>query len=245
MEHSGFFSFFIALFFGFLSFVSPCVLPLVPGYLCYLSGVSFDELAGEEGAPARRRQVVWHSVFFVAGFTMLFVLMGAFASNIGQFLSNHREIVRQAAGLLIFLLGFQFLEIFRLDFFFRERKFEIKSHPAGYLGSTLIGMAFGAGWTPCVGAFLGSILAMASTAETVGRGMLLLTAYSLGLGIPFILAAMAVGAFMQAMKKYRRFMPWVNRGSGILLMAVGALIFFDRLTVISAFLTRWLPFLNF
>lgn len=245
MEQSGFFSFFIALFFGFLSFVSPCVLPLVPGYLCYLSGVSYDELAGEESTSAMRRHVVWHSLFFVMGFTILFVFMGAFASNIGQFLANHREIVRQAAGVVIFLLGLQFLEIIKFNFFSMERKVDLKFHPAGYLGSVVTGMAFGAGWTPCVGAFLGSILALAATAETVGKGMLLLMAYSLGLGIPFVLAAFAVEAFMRAMRRYRRFMPWVTRGSGLLLMAVGVLIFFDRFSVLSAFLIRWIPFHGF
>jgi len=245
MEQSGFFSFFIALFFGFLSFASPCVLPLVPGYLCYLSGVSYDELAGEGSTPAMRRRVVLHAVFFVMGFTILFVFMGAFASNIGRFLADHQEVVRRTAGVIIFLLGFQFLEIIRFNFLSMERKVELKFHPAGYLGSIVTGMAFGAGWTPCVGAFLGSILAMASTAETVGKGMLLLMAYSLGLGIPFVLAAFAVDAFMRAMRKYRRFMPWVTRGSGLLLMAVGALIFFDRFSILSAFLTHWIPFHEF
>lgn len=246
MEQSGFFSFFIALFFGLLSFASPCVLPLVPGYLCYLSGVSYDELTGEESTPALRRRVVWHSLFFVMGFTILFVFMGAFASNIGRFLADHQEIVRRTAGAIIFLLGFQFLEIIKFNLFSKmEHKMDLKTHPAGYLGSIVTGMAFGAGWTPCVGAFLGSILALAATAETVGKGMLLLMAYSLGLGIPFVLAAFAVDAFMRAMRKYRRFMPWVTRGSGLLLMAVGALIFFDRFSVLSAFLTRWIPFHEF
>ncbi|MGL4973834.1 MAG: cytochrome c biogenesis CcdA family protein [Bosea sp. (in: a-proteobacteria)] len=210
-----------ALFAGLLSFLSPCVLPLVPPYLCYLAGTSVEELT-EEGANLRaaRRDVLLAALMFVAGFTTIFVLLGATASVLGQALRQYLWIMSWAAGLAIIAMGLHFLGVFRLAFLYREKRLEV-AKPAGAGGAYLMGLAFAFGWTPCIGPILAAILAVAGSGDTVGRGMLLLGVYSLGLGIPFILAALGMGRFMALMAKFRSRFGQVEKAMGVLLVATG------------------------
>ncbi len=210
-----------ALFAGLLSFLSPCVLPLVPPYLCYLAGTSVEELT-EEGANLRaaRRDVLLAALMFVAGFTTIFVLLGATASVLGQALRQYLWIMSWAAGLAIIAMGLHFLGVFRLAFLYREKRLEV-AKPAGVGGAYLMGLAFAFGWTPCIGPILAAILAVAGSGDTVGRGMLLLGVYSLGLGIPFILAALGMGRFMALMAKFRTRFGQVEKAMGFLLVATG------------------------
>jgi cytochrome c-type biogenesis protein len=210
-----------ALFAGLLSFLSPCVLPLVPPYLCYLAGTSIEELT-EEGANLRaaRRDVLLAALMFVAGFTTIFVLLGATASVLGQALRQHLWIMSWAAGIAIMVMGLQFLGVFRLAFLYREKRLEV-AKPAGVGGAYLMGLAFAFGWTPCIGPILAAILAVAGSGDTVGRGMLLLGVYSLGLGIPFLLAALGMGRFMALMAKFRARLGQVEKAMGLLLVATG------------------------
>lgn len=210
-----------ALFAGLLSFLSPCVLPLVPPYLCYLAGTSVEELT-EEGANLRaaRRDVLLAALMFVAGFTTIFVLLGATASMLGQALRQHLWIMSWAAGLAIIAMGLHFLGVFRLAFLYREKRLEV-AKPAGVGGAYLMGLAFAFGWTPCIGPILAAILAVAGSGDTVGRGMLLLGVYSMGLGIPFLLAALGMGRFMKWMARFRTRFGQVEKAMGALLVATG------------------------
>lgn len=222
-------SLWVAFTAGVFSFLSPCVLPLVPGYISFISGVSFEDLkSGMAGKKAGLRPVIM-SVFFVLGFSAVFVALGASATSLGQILVRHIHILTKAAGVVIVVLGVHLSGLVRIPFLEYQKKINVTSNRRGVLGALFVGFAFAFGWTPCVGPLLAGILAVAATENTVLRGIMLLSAYSLGLGIPFILTAFAVGSFMRFLEKYRKFIRFGETIAGIFLIAVGVLIFFDKL----------------
>ena len=229
--------FFIALTAGIFSFLSPCVLPLVPSYLTFVTGMSLEDL--EQGVD--RRATMIHSLLFVAGFSVIFVLLGASASFLGQFFRQYEMWVARVGGVIIILLGLHMAGVFRLLPLMREKRLHLNDKPAGYLGTLGVGMAFGAGWTPCIGPVLGAILTYGFSQETVWAGVGLLSVYSLGLAIPFLLSALALDWFLQAFKKYRRFIPVVEKASGVLLVGLGILLLTGSFTVLSGWLTQFTP----
>lgn len=222
---------------GLVSFLSPCVLPLVPSYLAFVTGMGLEDL--EQGVG--RKATLTHAVLFVVGFSAIFVLLGAGASFLGQFFRHYRVWIERLGGALIIVLGLHLAGVLRIAPLLRERRVHLANKPAGYLGSVGVGVAFGAGWTPCLGPFLGAILTYSFAQETMWAGVGLLGVYSLGLAVPFLAAALALDRFLQAFKGFRRWMPIVERASGVLLVLLGALLFTGRLTVLSAWLTRFTP----
>lgn len=193
---------------GLLSFFSPCVLPIVPPYLCFLAGLSLDQLTGDAPAAAARRRVVLSSVAFALGFMTVFVALGATASWVGQALARYFDVLRWVAGALIILLGLHFLGFLRIPLLYREARAEVTRKPAGLLGAYIVGLAFAFGWTPCVGPVLAAILFTAGAMGSPAAGAALLFVYALGMALPFVGAAFFTGPFMRLM---RRFRPWLGR----------------------------------
>ena len=228
----------LAFLAGILSFLSPCILPLVPGYISFLSGVSLEKLAEGAGSRGVTLKVGLTSVFFVIGFSIVFVSLGASASFVGRLLADHLIILTRIAGIVIVLLGLHLVGILRIGWLNYEKRLKIQRFRPGFFGALLIGLAFGFGWTPCVGPILAGILALAATQETLMRGMFLLAVYSLGLGIPFIITGFAVGAFMRFFEKYKRFIRLGEIIAGIVLIVLGILIFFNNLDI----LLKYIPF---
>ena len=217
---------------GLFSFVSPCVLPLFPSYLSFITGMSVSDLTADL-SPAVRRRVLLHAVAFVLGFSVVFVGLGASFSAAGQFLLDYRDLIRRIGGVLIVIFGLYIAGVFKLGLFGRTTQWQIREKPAGYLGSLAVGITFAIGWTPCVGPILGAILSLAGTAETVQRGVGLLVAYSAGLGLPFLLSAVALGAFLRFFKRYRPFIPVVERAAGVLLIVVGVLVYTNYYVILN------------
>jgi cytochrome c-type biogenesis protein len=227
----------IALAFGagLLSFVSPCVLPLIPSYLTFVTGVGFEDLG------SARRTAFVHSLLFVLGFTLIFVALGASATVLGRLLLAYRVWITRLGGALIVLFGLYLLGVVRIASFDRERRVHLANKPVGYLGSVFVGVAFGAGWTPCLGPILGAILTYTAAAADLSRGLPLLLAYSLGLAIPFVLAAVAVERFLETVTKLRPYLARVSQVSGALLVIVGVLMMFDYFTVLGTYLQGITP----
>ena len=229
---------------GLLSFLSPCVLPLVPAYLSYVAGTTFDELTdAEDQDPALARRVVVMSVFFVLGFSTVFVLLGASASAVNRLIIDHLDILAKVAGAAIVIFGLHFMGIFKIPLLYREARVTLNSRPAGLAGSYLVGIAFGFGWTPCIGPILATILAIAASDDSLGFGVSLLTAYSLGLGIPFVAAAFAVKPFIRFSRGFRRHIRKVEVATGALMVTTGVLIFSNSLQVLSYWMLDLFPFL--
>ncbi len=220
---------------GIISFASPCILPLIPSYVSYITGISYDELVSRESRRKNLHTTLLHSVAFVAGFSIIFVLLGATASLAGSLLAQHLDTIRIVGGILIIIMGIFVMDVVNIPFLQREAKLHLKTRPAGYLGTVLVGVIFGAGWTPCTGPFLGSVLALAMTTETLFRGMALLTFYSLGLGVPFILSAIAITAFLSSFEKLRRHFKAIKILSGIVLVAMGVLLVTDSMTLLTSY----------
>lgn len=220
---------------GVLSFLSPCVLPLVPSYLGFITGFTLDEMTH------RRRLALVHAVLFVVGFSLVFVLLGASATALGTALKVYRDWIQRIGGALIVLFGLYCLGLLRLDFLGRERRLHLEQKPLGYLGSVLVGIAFGAGWSPCIGPILGGILSLAATEADLGRGVSLLVAYSAGLAVPFLAAALAVDRFLNWFQRFRRHLLLVQRASGALLVAVGLLILTGQFTRLAGWLQNLTP----
>lgn len=223
---------------GLLSFVSPCVLPLVPSYISYISGLSIEQLSKSEERSRFRKEIVLNSLLFIFGFSAVFIAFGASASLVGQLLVTYQEFVRKLGGVLIVLFGLYLLGVLNLSFLSTEKRFHFKSRPAGYLGSVLIGVAFAAGWTPCVGPVLGTILLYASTTDSLVNGVALLSAYSLGLGLPLFATALGVDRFLAYFKQVRAYLWGVSAVCGVFLVAVGVLIYANSLTIITSFLEQ-------
>ncbi|OGS41802.1 MAG: hypothetical protein A2506_13390 [Elusimicrobia bacterium RIFOXYD12_FULL_66_9] len=221
-----------ALLAGIVSFLSPCVLPLVPGYISFMSGLTLEELGHGAKSGTTFKHAGWESIFFVLGFSTVFTLLGASASAVGAFLAAHMPIVTKVAGALIVLFGLHMTGIIHIPVLYYHKRADAGAFKSGYAGSFLMGLAFACGWTPCIGPILSGILALAATRETVGQGMRLLFVYSMGLGIPFIITGFAVGAFMRFFARYKKYIRAGEIFSGVLLIAVGVLIFSDRLTAL-------------
>jgi cytochrome c-type biogenesis protein len=234
---------------GLLSFISPCVLPLIPGYLSYVSGLSVDEMrtgavasrTASAGPVGGRQGVVLASLAFILGFSLVFVALGASASVIGQFLMARLGVLSRIAGAIVIVFGLHTMGVLRIEWLYRERRVQTAARPAGLFGAVLVGIAFAFGWTPCIGPILAGILAIAATRETVGDGVQLLSAYSVGLGVPFLATALAINRFFAAFSRIRRHYHKIEVASGALLVVIGVLIFTNRFTVIAQWLTPYLP----
>ena len=225
---------------GLFSFLSPCVLPLFPSYLSFVTGMSVADLQADLTAATRRR-VMLHSVAFVMGFSLIFVALGASFSAAGQILLDYRDPIRQVGGVLIVIFGLYIAGVLNFGPFSRSRPWQLREKPAGYVGSFAVGVTFAIGWTPCVGPILGAILSLASTTENIARGIGLLVAYSAGLGVPFLLSAVALGAFLKFFKRYRPFIPIVERGAGVILVVVGVLVFTNYYLLLNAWAISLTP----
>jgi cytochrome c-type biogenesis protein len=225
---------------GLFSFLSPCVLPLFPSYVSFITGMSVSDLTADLSGAARRR-VMLHALAFVLGFSLVFVALGASFSAAGQFLLDYRNLIRQVGGVLIVLFGLYIAGVFKLAAMGRTMQFQLREKPAGYLGSLVVGVTFAIGWTPCVGPILGAILSLAGTAETVQRGIGLLIAYSAGLGMPFLVSAIALGSFLKFFRRYRPFIPVMERTAGALLVIVGVLVFTNYYIVLNSWAISLTP----
>jgi cytochrome c-type biogenesis protein len=224
---------------GVLSFLSPCVLPLVPSYLSFVSGVGLEDL--EQGDGNVRRTAFIHSLFFVLGFSLVFLALGASATLIGRWLREYQVWIARIGGFVIALFGLYLLGLRPGMFLQRERRVHLRNKPLGYLGSTLVGITFGAGWSPCIGPILGGILTFAATRQTMGEGLMLLGFYSAGLAVPFLVSSLALSWFLSTFDRFKKWIPWVERISGVLLLAVGILLMSGRFTALAAWMTRFTP----
>ncbi|MBW1644922.1 MAG: cytochrome c biogenesis protein CcdA [Deltaproteobacteria bacterium] len=233
-------SIFIAFTAGLLSFVSPCVLPLIPSYLTYITGVSFDELVDSREKSIRRRTII-HSLLFILGFSLVFTALGASATYIGNFFQQNQALIRKVGGVIVIILGIHITGVIKLQFLDKEKRLELKSRPIGYLGSVLVGVAFAAGWTPCIGPILASILLYASTSQNMAGGIILLLAYSLGLGVPFLVSALAFNSFLAYFAKLNRYLRIISIVSGIFLIIIGVMLFFNLFAVLSQYMNMLIP----
>ena len=226
---------------GFLSFISPCVLPLIPGYISFVSGVSVDEMRSDAPPATSRLQVFVTSLAFVLGFSLVFIALGASATAIGKFMFSKLPLLSKLAGVVLIIFGLHTMGVFRLAFLDTEKRVHQQRKPAGPLGAMLVGIAFAFGWTPCIGPILGGILAIAGSKNTVGEGVTLLAVYSLGLGIPFLITSLAINQFFGAAKRIRKYYHAIELTSGALLIAIGVLILTGQLTIIVRYLQPYLP----
>jgi len=235
-----------ALLAGLLSFLSPCVLPLVPAYLSYISGVSVNELRLHDGASKAgvRRHALGQSLWFIAGFSLVFILLGASASLLGQWMLMHMAILGKVAGAIIVIFGLHYAGVIRIPLLMMEARFDTGGINAKHgIGALVLGAAFAFGWTPCIGPILGAILAVAGAQAEMMRGIMLLATYSLGLAIPFLLAALVTDSFLRWSQHLKHHFAMVEKLSGVLLILVGALIFLGSFSMISGWLIHWFPWL--
>jgi len=222
---------------GFLSFLSPCVLPLVPAYVSYLTGSSIEELK-DDGS---KFLTLYKSFGFVLGFSIIFILMGLSITSLGKLLITHKDLFREIGGTLIVVFGLHTIGVFKIKLFYREKRFLLFDKVKGPFSGVLMGMAFAAGWTPCIGPILSSILIYAASMNSIGKGVLLLVMYSLGLAVPFILTAMAIGSFTEQFKKFSKYLPVISTISGVLMIIIGVMIFTNKLAILS----QYMNFINF
>ncbi len=224
---------------GLLSFLSPCILPLVPPFLCYMAGVSVTDLSSER-ADLRPRILV-SALAFVAGFSLVFVALGSTASMVGRFVSAHLSALGVLAGALIIVMGLHFLGLLRIPLLYRSATLQIESRPAGVAGAFVMGLAFAFGWTPCAGPILAAVLMMAGAEDTTGRGALLLLAYSVGTGIPFLIAAAFTGRFVAALGRARRHLGAVEKTMGAFLVVTGLMFLTGLMPTVSEWLLERFP----
>ena len=228
-------SFALAFVAGLLSFLSPCVLPLIPSYVGFLTGLTLEELE------VRRGTAVAHALWFVAGFSLIFIALGATASALGVLLLRSQVWIGRIGGVVVILFGLYLLGALRPALLMRERKVQLARKPLGYLGSAFVGITFGAAWTPCIGPILGAILTLAAAQASVGRGAALLTAYSAGLALPFVVTALALDRFLAWFQRFRPYLVWVERTAGTLLILLGLLLVTDRFTLLAGWLQGLTP----
>ena len=227
---------------GLLSFLSPCVLPLIPSYVTFITGMSLDELTAGSAERARvRRSVLVHGSLFILGFTLVFVTLGASITFLGSLFAYAQRWIERIGGALLILFGLYLIGVLKLPGAEREWRVHLSDKPIGYLGTVLVGVTFGAGWTPCIGPVLGGILTMAATRASIGEGVGLLLVYSAGLAVPFLLAALLMQHFLGGMKRVGKWLPWVSRISGGLLLVIGLLMITGTFTTLTALLARWTP----
>lgn len=235
MEPSATIGIAIAFTAGLLSFLSPCVLPLVPSYVTFITGLTVEDVTKS------RRLAVTHALLFIAGFTLIFMLLGAGATTLGFVVKSHRAWLARIGGVLIIVFGLYLLGVLNIGAFARERRFHLADKPMGYLGSVLVGIAFGAGWSPCIGPILGAILTYTASEADLQRGMVLLLSYSMGLAVPFLAAAFAVDWFLKAFAKFKRYLGYVQKVAGVLLIAVGILMVTNYFTILATALQALTP----
>jgi cytochrome c-type biogenesis protein len=229
---------------GLVSFISPCVLPIVPGYLSFISGINMAELRGGDAPRGLSRRVGVTSLVFVLGFSTVFVALGAAATLVGAVLQTYKRELGMIGGAIIIVLGLHTAGILPIKWLLYEKRATVKSRPLGLAGAYLVGLAFAFGWTPCIGPILGTILFYASQQDTVGQGVGLLAAYSAGLGVPFVVSGLAVNRFFAASGRLKRHMKAVEYVSGALLVGVGLLLLTDRLTLLAAWFSKMFPALT-
>ncbi len=262
-------TFTVAFTAGVLSFLSPCVLPLIPSYATFVTGMSLDELTGRTGRPGSRglvagpagevalategaagaragalrvrRAVLTHGGLFVLGFSLVFMMLGASATVLGSLLRMYGDGVGRVGGVILVFFGLYLLGAFRMGALARDARVHLSEKPVGYAGSLLVGVAFGAGWTPCIGPVLGGILTLAATQGSMAQGVGLLAAYSAGLAVPFLLATLLLDRFIAGFARMRRVIPWVNRASGLILVLLGLLLISGSFTWLSGIMARWTP----
>jgi cytochrome c-type biogenesis protein len=226
---------------GLLSFVSPCVLPIVPPYLAYLAGVSFSDLQSAEMERERARRIIISAVAFVLGFSTVFVALGATASFVGQAIAQYFDMLSIIAGIIIVIMGLHFLGVFRIALLYREARVDVRKKPAGVVGAYVMGLAFAFGWTPCVGPVLAAILFIAGSEDTALRGAGLLAVYSLGIGLPFLLAAVFASRFIGWANRFKRHMGTVEKAMGALLVLTGILFITGQMSRIAQWLLDTFP----
>lgn len=222
---------------GLLSFLSPCVLPLIPSYVGFITGMSVEELQ----TGGRRGTAVLHGLWFVAGFTLVFVLLGAAASALGTLLRDYQHWLGRIGGVLLILFGLYLLGVLRPAFLMREWRIELARKPLGYFGSGVVGFTFGAAWTPCIGPILGGILTLAATEQGLARGVTLLAIYAIGLAVPFLITALLVDRFLVWFQRFRPYIVWVDRVAGAMLIVLGILLVTDNFTLLAGYLQGLTP----
>jgi cytochrome c-type biogenesis protein len=226
---------------GIFSFLSPCVLPIIPSYLSFISGVSLEEMRGPQVGSRMRWRVAWNSIAFILGFSLVFVSLGASASLLAGFFLSYRSVIRVMGGIFILAVGIYLIGFVKISVLDRYLQFHLKDKPGGYLGSVLVGMTFGAAWIPCVGPILGAILTLAATSSEIGKGVFYLATYAAGLALPFFLSAVAVNSFFEFSSKFRRYVQAVHVTAGILLIIVGLLLITDYMTLLNIYALRFTP----
>jgi cytochrome c-type biogenesis protein len=232
---------FVAFTAGIFSFLSPCVLPLIPSYLSFISGVSLEEMRAAHLATHIRKRVVLNSLAFILGFSLVFVSLGTSASFLGSLFLGYRGLIRTLGGIFITVVGIYLMGFFKISLLDRYLQFNLKDKPAGYLGSMLVGVTFAVAWIPCVGPILGAILTLAATSSEIGRGVFYLATYAAGLAVPFFLSAVAVNSFFEFSQKFRRYVQVVHMAAGILLVVVGVLLITDYMTLLNIYAIRFTP----
>lgn len=232
---------FVAFTAGLFSFLSPCVLPLIPSYLSFVSGVSLEEMRASQVGDTVRWRVISNSLAFIFGFSLVFMSFGVSASFLGSVFLNYRGFIRVFGGLFIILVGIYLIGLFKISFLDRYLQFRLKDKPAGYLGSILVGITFAVAWTPCVGPILGAILTLAGTTAEIQRGVTLLAAYAAGLALPFFLSAVAVNSFFQFSQAFRGYIRAVHMAGGVLLVIVGVLLVTDYMAILNTYAIRLTP----
>ena len=235
-------SYFYVVLAGLLSFLSPCVLPIVPGYLCFMAGTSLDKLQVDHDNITKKR-VFKFSLSFVLGFSTVFVVLGASATLLSSVVYEYLDYLRIAGGIIIIIFGIHFMQVIQIPFLNREMRYQIENYRPGIVGSYIIGLSFAFGWTPCIGPILGSVLSIAASSETVTYGVVLLMLYSAGLGIPFLLAAYAINGFMKFLSRIRNYIRSIEIFTGLLLIIFGILILTNRIQELAFFFIKYFPFL--
>lgn len=233
-----------ALLAGLISFISPCVLPLVPGYLCFISGKSVQEMRDEERRAENIRPIAMNSLFFIAGFSLVFILMGATATKLGEFVSFKLSFLSKAAGIMLVLFGLHMMGVFKIKFLYMEKRFHARRKRLGLVGAFIVGLAFAFGWTPCVGPILAAVLTLAAMREGMREGILLLFVYSMGLGIPFFLTAIGLNTFLRVFGRIKRHSWLVEVVSGVMLIIIGVMIYTNNLAQLASILPEHLSYLQ-
>ena len=235
-------SYFYVLLAGLLSFLSPCVLPIVPGYLCFIAGTSLDKALDNQ--EVLRINILKYAISFVFGFSTVFIIMGASATYLSSLLYEYFDYLRIIGGIIIIVFGIHFTQLIQLPFLNRDTRIQINNYKPGLIGSYIVGLSFAFGWTPCIGPILGSVLSVAASSENISEGTFLLVLYSVGLGIPFVIAAYGIGAFLKFLSRIRKHIRTIEIFTGLLLILFGVLILTNRIQELAFFFIKYFPFLT-